>query len=777
VQTVLSLEGEQVFALDLLPDGKLLLAISGEKASRLATLDDKDQLQPLQTFEGTRYLWDVVVQGQTIDVATGTEGKVLRVRLDRPADAADRVSTLLDAVQANVLCLVRDAQGRLFAGTDTDGLIYRITVPAQGEPSVFVVYDAAEPEIGALLVQADGTIYAGTADANQARPGRLEKAASAEAGRPSPGPAVEPEVEQPPQVPPQPAPIGQPKADAAAADEAPVEAPTPRVPDNQKEPADAQEEPVQRIAVPRQPASLTRGLETPVVQLQTESPKPAASEAGPAEPATATREQLDQLRQVIRQRLDQARRSGTLQAGPQMQANRARQPRPGAARPGGRAAAMPEKQGNAIYRIGADGFVTEVFRESAMILRLVADQRGGLLVATGNEGQIFHLDPVAQETTIVADLEPQQVAAVLQGPGGELLVGTANPATLVRLTPGFAATGTYTSAVLDATQISLWGKLNVTGTVPQGAGLTVQTRSGNVQDPEQAAWSAWTDPAPVAVVNGRPLTPIAIEVKSPPARFLQYRLNLTSNGQASAVIDEVELAYVVPNLRPTIASITVGEAQPAGPAAPRGPRPAPPRPAPAAPGATGADLPEPVTKIPVQWEATDLNNDHLRFTLQYQMEGSDRWLPLAKDLDVNRYEWDTRRVPDGRYVVRVIASDAADNPAAMALSASRSSDPVLIDNTPPAFEGLAAKVANGVVTLGGKVVDRLSAVADVEFIVDDAELWQTVLPVDLIFDSTDETVSVTIPGLAPGQHVVTVRTRDQLNNARYEALVVEVPRP
>ena len=54
------------------------------------------------------------------------------------------------------------------------------------------------------------------------------------------------------------------------------------------------------------------------------------------------------------------------------------------------------------------------------------------------------------------------------------------------------------------------------------------------------------------------------------------------------------------------------------------------------------------------------------------------------------FEWDTRSVADGKYQVRVVASDALANVPGAGKTAARVSDSVLIDNTPPRITGLSA---------------------------------------------------------------------------------------
>ena len=771
IEAVLELEDEQVFCLDVSADGRLLLGISGAN-SRLAVLDG-DELRDLASLPGVLYVWDVVVAGPMIYVATGTDGRLLQV--DLTDDAAPVVAQLLDTEQANLLCLGRDRAGRIYAGTDTEGLLYRVALaPNQPAPQpqpddveadadtdaagdaeagppplpkvpgtdVFVVYDAKEPEIGALLVMPDGTIYVGTADAEQARPGRLVKPATKETGR------VETETE--PEG-------GQDAPDAGADAEAP---------------ADQQAAPKPEAAAEAAERSEAPGPQPDAAEQAEDAADVAAAdrdEVQPADAAGASPEQLEELRQITRQRLLEARSTGSLQVGSGGGAGRPTRTRAVQGRPS-RSAQAPGKNGNAVYRISARGFVDEVFRESVMVLKLL-DDNGRLLIATGNEGQVFSVDVDQQETALMVDLVPDQVPAMFRD-RGEILLGTANPASLVRLGRGYADEGRYTSSVLDATQLSLWGQLSVTAKVPEGTTLAVQTRSGNVADPDQAPWSDWSEPTVLRPDPARPpLAPQFLRIASERARFLQYELTLTGSHRATPVVDRIDIAYVVPNLKPVIASLTAtypGQGGKSAKSSSSG----------SATGGKGGAA-APATKLKLEWAAADPNKDQLRYTLEYQLAGSDVWLTLDDEMTQNSYEWETRRVPNGRYTVRVTASDAADNPADMALTASRTSDPILVDNSPPALKDarLRAARADGgtVVTITTRAQDDLSPIRAVHYSVDGSELWQLALPADdLIYDSTSERIRIIIPDLAPGRHAITLRAIDGRGNATYLALFVDI---
>lgn len=701
-------DGELVELIDLVPPVEVDEADEGEANGEVAEADDVEADEDAEAAEPAapqtvRYVWDMVVVGDVIYAATGIEGQLLRVE---PGAAEDqRVAGVLDADQPNLLCLGRDGDGRLYAGTDADGLVYRITLG--DEPTSFVIYDAQEPEIGALLVREDGTVYAGTADAEQAVPGRLEGAAEEESGRPE----IDAGGEQPDD--PGDLPV---EGDPAPLDEEPA--------------ADAAEE--AEADVPDDVADAAEG-EVAIADM----PQPTA-------------EQRDELRAVIRDRLEQARKTGQLQAGRQQ----ARRPGGGArarAGQGGNAATATSDEGNAVYRIAPDGFVTEVFRESVIILSII-DDGDRLLIATGNEGQVYHVDAAAQETSILADLEANQIPIAIATEDGQMMLGTANPAGVVILQRGFGAFGEYTSPVHDASQVSLWGRLNVMCDIPANTSIEIATRSSNVADPDHPTWSPWDVAATLEHDPDQPaLAPRGVTLRSPSARFLQYRVTLlTDDAERTPVLDGVSIVYVVPNLRPAVTAVTAARGEPADDLAAN-----------------------PVVNI--EWEAADPNGDALTFKLDYRAAGSSKWLPIARDLTDTRYQWDTRRVPDGRYVVRVEASDRADNPADMALTNARISGSVVVDNTRPRLvDGPRVAIDGDAVTLRFRAQDELSPITRVQYVVDAEEHWHVVAPVDLIYDSTAEAFVVIIADLSPGPHVVTLRVEDQAGNTRYEAVEVDI---
>lgn len=663
--------GEQVFTLHE-HAGQLLVGVSGDGTSRVLTMDG-DEPTLVVELPDARYLWDLAVQGERLLIATGSDGLVYQTSLGvAPAQA----EVVLDASQDNVLVLAAADDGVVYAGTDSEGLVYRLDLEAEGGADVFVVYDAAEPEVAALLWH-EGSLYVGTADAEQAKPGRLTPATDEEEGRAVPATATAPaEVEPEPEAVP---------AEAVNA-----------------EPVEPQAEP---------------------------------SEETPSTPTAANR---DRLRDLLRDKLMAARESGSLDGAVATAEadDEDDQPkrRAKAARP------TNKQSGNAIYRISPEGFVTELTRESVMFLD-IQPMEGSLILATGAEGQVFRLDPKTGQRDVLADLDAEHVTGLIPSEQGLWMV-TSLPAELHERTLTTTTRGTYTSAVLDADQVSLFGVLRLDADLPEGSSVLVQTRSGNVGDPDEAPWSKWSAEQ---AFNGDaaldPFAPREAPVTSPPARFLQYRFTLVASpgeeSDASPTVRRMELAYVTPNLPPVVSALTAEPGKP-----------------------DGKDR----AILEVQWDTEDPNDDDLLFDLTASPAGSEAELQIVADTDGESYKWDTTLVPDGRYILEITAKDSPDNPPDMARTASRRSDPVVVDNTPPALLDLKQTVQGDQVTLSATATDALSPIASIRVTLQADEPALATVPTDLIFDSTREPWSVTLRGLPQGAHVATVTVTDTRGN-------------
>ncbi len=152
--------------LSLAADGDGLVAGAGPEGVvyRVSAHGDTSRL----CNTGERYVWGLVPAGAgDWFAATGTHGLLLRVRQGR----SERV---FDSNESNLVSLVSDGAGGVYAGGDSRGHIIHVT--SQGTPRS--VYDAAEDEIRALARGPDGALYAAALTGNVVPAGGDEEPAA-----------------------------------------------------------------------------------------------------------------------------------------------------------------------------------------------------------------------------------------------------------------------------------------------------------------------------------------------------------------------------------------------------------------------------------------------------------------------------------------------------------------------------------------------------------------------------------------------------------------------
>jgi hypothetical protein len=146
--------------------------------------------------------------------------------------------------------------------------------------------------------------------------------------------------------------------------------------------------------------------------------------------------------------------------------------------------------------------------------------------------------------------------------------------------------------------------------------------------------------------------------------------------------------------------------------------------------------------------------------VEYRAVGDERWRPLRADLVEPVFAWDTATVPNGRYVLRVVASDSPGNPPALARTGSKDSASFEVDNAPPALT--ASLDPQGRIRV--LVRDDASPVRKLELSTD-AGRWEEVHPVDGIADSLEESYEIALPAArATGPRIVVLRATDSLGN-------------
>ena len=392
---------------------------------------------------------------------------------------------------------------------------------------------------------------------------------------------------------------------------------------------------------------------------------------------------------------------------------------------------VPHGEPSYIYKITEDGFVTDVFKESSVFFSLALEGQT-LYVGTGNDARLITVDLLQeQEGVVYEDEQASQVTAVV-AVGEDVYVGTSNPAKLIKLGRSFASKGSYSSDLIDAGQPAKWGKLQIEADIPKGCKVQVACRSGNVEDVNDPTFSEWTELIEVTE---------PVQLDCPVGRFCQYKLVLESeDGASSPVVREIAVGHSVGNLAPKVRSVRVGRISKENKAG--------------------------VFKI--SYNTEDKNQDELVYKINFRMTGRSGWIELEEKHESKSFEWDGKTVEDGRYEIRVTASDERSNTSETKLEGSRISDAVVVDNTGPVIKKYSIKSTGKGVELNLVVSDKLSAIGKVHYTIDSNSDWVGTVPEDLVYDTTEERFVIAAEVVKAGEHIITVKVSDAVGNVTYK---------
>jgi hypothetical protein len=670
---------------------------SNEGALRLAR-----HLRPLAGLDVT-HVWDVVeATDGSLYVATGDDGKLLRVTPD------GKVVVVHTAEDSQILCLALGSDGSVYAGTGPSGRVLR--VDPQGKTSVW--YETGETYVWSLAVEAKSqTVYAGTGPH-----GRIHKigadgkgavfftskqehilcVTTAEstvyAGTDKGGLVY--------------------RIDARGKGFVLFQAPQPEV---------------RRLLVAD--GVLYAGTSAP-------SRRSGAPTSTSTPDGAAVSVDDDGL----------TARAATPRPGDKTAADAGPMPKPTSEAKETKAApaAAPSTPGsgdNSVFRIAADGTVRELFREKALVLSLLL-QGNRLLVGTGMDGQLFEVDTVTREKTELARLDHGQILCLCPRRDGSIVLGTGDPGKLYVLGNHHAARGTITSEVLDAKWLSKWGRLEWQADLPAGTGVSLAVRSGNVAEPDDT-WSDW---------SAEQTDPEKASCTAPPARFLQYRVTLTTDATSEARVTpsvrSVTLRYTTINLAPELTRIEVPDLN-----------------------ATTLENPK---KLKFKWTATDANEDELTYAIWARKDGWKNWVLLEEELEKTEYEWDTTGTPSGIYQIKIVASDRRDNPEGEALTGDKVSAPFVVCHTPPTVTLKMVALEGDQAVIEATAASPLARLTNASFAVN-GKKWANVFPAEGLFDSRTQTFRWRTDSLKPGTYVLVLKVRDAAGNLGSGDVVFSVP--
>jgi outer membrane protein assembly factor BamB len=427
------------------------------------------------------------------------------------------------------------------------------------------------------------------------------------------------------------------------------------------------------------------------------------------------------------------------------------------------AAAVAQSGSSEVYRINPDGFVETVRKFEREMIYALSGSANGVLVATGPNGRIYEMQD--GEISLLGAVPEKQIVSISNA-GKSTLITTTNTGAVYRMENGIAAKAEFRSTAKDVERFSRFGHYRVLGRNLTPDTVALSFRSGNTRTPD-ATWSNWS--APQNALEG--------SVNAPAARYIQWKLTMPK-ATADEAIDEVTLGFINRNIAPEIealvvqdpAVVFVSSAYPTSPQVLEATNPD-------EYGIfTSLDNPRERSAAEqgkrmfrkgyrtVSWRASDDNNDSLRYTLSFRLKGTDRWLRHRENMDETQLNFDTSQLPDGRYELRLSATDAQDNPDAPLTDAKEGVE-FQVDNRAPSIS-----VTEKGDTVLVRITDDASPVGRVEYSVD-AQKWIRVTPTDGIADSRDETYELKRNAIE-GKFVI-VRAVDGFYNVATQSITLK----
>lgn len=413
---------------------------------------------------------------------------------------------------------------------------------------------------------------------------------------------------------------------------------------------------------------------------------------------------------------------------------------------------------SAIYALGPADRVEPVWSGSQdLMIAGWSDARGWLggtvLPDEGDEARLLQLLP------------PAGAHPLAGWPGGDVLdllvledrvvACQAHPGGLTELYADGEGAHAAVSRAVDAGRPAQWGRLRWEG----DGQVRWSVRGGNRSRPD-ATWTAWS-----GTWSDRNRT-----VDLPPSRYLQWRAEFDD---AAGRVRGVSVSAWRDNMPPVIAAFMeeqLGQVDNGGLVSRadnvtqtmrsglrvefnRTTR------RDQAAVADRAALSRPVRTF--SWISTDPDGDRVRHDLEYRVDGDGAWRPILEDSPEYLGSWDTSRVPDGTYRLRLTAGDATDNPAAQALVSHRELGPVVVDNTPPQVKGFEVRRGADGITVRFRAEDSGGVLAHASLVLPDGGR-QRLDPVDRICDSAREDFDLLVAWPPAGGTVATLPWRLRL---------------
>lgn len=365
---------------------------------------------------------------------------------------------------------------------------------------------------------------------------------------------------------------------------------------------------------------------------------------------------------------------------------------------------------SALYSYDLQGNLVELFQKSGIKFVSLTQIEDKLIIGSDKNAGYFEIsqNDEVNKFTSLGNGKFARFISIDNESYGILL----DPARIIKMNTSISKEGYFISSAFDTGNVSQWGSPNISSIVPAETGIDLYTRSGAIFNMD--IWEDWS--------------PVKDKIVSSPDRFIQYRVNLKSDGKKNPLFRSIYIPYVQKNIAPEIDKINIGYNN---------------------------------NVIKVSWDASDANKDTLIYDI-YLSQNENSWVKINdKPLEDSSFDLNKENFPDGRYRIKITASDERSNTDQESKKSVKLSDYFIIDNTPPVIGDIILKKEGTNYSLGFSATDGLSQLYEACYSINGSK-WIKILPIDSIFDSLSESFDIRL-NLLPGS-VVQVKVTDIFGN-------------